>query len=129
MIRVYGGDRARYRSDGWDDYAGHPDVETMTLDSPGGWTLLGADRLDVTGRLVGGCIEIVGPLDAPPPPGTMPEFTFPRTDRPIEASEMLLYSLEIAAPGGHWVEVSRPLCATGPSKQTAEMLEAYGEYF
>jgi len=58
-----------------------------------------------------------------------PEFTFPRTDRPIEPDEMLLYSLEIAAPGGHWVEVSRPLCAAGPSKQTGEMLEAYEEYF
>jgi muramoyltetrapeptide carboxypeptidase len=54
----------RYRSAGWDDYAAHPDVETMTLDSPGGWSLVGADRLDVTGRLIGGCIEVVSHLAA-----------------------------------------------------------------
>jgi muramoyltetrapeptide carboxypeptidase len=52
----------RYRSGGWDDYVAHPDVETVTLDADGGWRLVGADVLDVTGRLVGGCVEVLSPL-------------------------------------------------------------------
>jgi muramoyltetrapeptide carboxypeptidase len=52
----------RFRSEGWDDYRGHPEVETMTLDAEGGWSLLGAETLDVTGRLVGGCIDCVSRL-------------------------------------------------------------------
>jgi len=52
----------RFRSDGWDDYRGHPDVGTMTLDAEGTWSLHGAGRLDVTGRLVGGCIDTLANL-------------------------------------------------------------------
>jgi Xaa-Pro dipeptidase len=36
-------------------------------------------------------------------------------------------SLEIAGPGGHWVEVSRAIGT--PSAEVARMLEAYEEYF
>jgi Xaa-Pro dipeptidase len=36
-------------------------------------------------------------------------------------------SLEIAGPGGHWVEVSRALGT--PSREVARMLEAYEEYY
>ena len=60
----------RYRSTGWDDYVGHPEVSTLTLDAPGGWRVLsegrGDEPVDVTGRLVGGCLEVVGPLAATP---------------------------------------------------------------
>lgn len=56
----------RFRSAGWDDYRGHPGVETMTLDSEGGWSLHGQDRLDVTGRLVGGCIDTLAHLAGTP---------------------------------------------------------------
>ena len=52
----------RFRSRGWDDYASHPDVTAMTLDTAGTWELVGASTLDVTGRLVGGCIEVLSPL-------------------------------------------------------------------
>jgi Xaa-Pro aminopeptidase len=50
----------------------------------------------------------------------------------IARSEMLLGdfcipSLEIAGPGGHWVEVSRALGA--PNAEVSRMLEAYEEYF
>ena len=38
-------------------------------------------------------------------------------------------SLEIAGPGGHWVEVSRAICPGEPSDETKRMLEAYEEYF
>ena len=36
-------------------------------------------------------------------------------------------SLEIAGPGGHWVEVSRALGT--PNAEVSRMLEAYEEYF
>ena len=58
----------------------------------------------------------------------LPEFKIAGT-RPVEASDMLLPSLEIAGPGGHWVEVSRAICAGVPSDETRRMLEAYEEYY
>jgi Xaa-Pro aminopeptidase len=57
-----------------------------------------------------------------------PEFRIPDPDDSILADDMLLYSLEVAGPGGHWVELSRPLSRGAPSADTARMLEAYGEY-
>ena len=54
----------RFRTSGWDDYEAHPEVETLTLDGTGSWTLVGGGGLDVSGRLVGGCIEIVSSLAA-----------------------------------------------------------------
>ncbi len=57
----------------------------------------------------------------------LPEFRFP-SERRIEQDDLLLYGLEIAASGGHWVEFSRPLCAGEPSKPTLEALDAYHEY-
>ena len=58
-----------------------------------------------------------------------PEFKIPSETRPVERDDLLLYSLEIAGPGGHWVEVSRPLIAGEPSDLTKQMMEAYEEYF
>jgi len=56
----------RYRSAGWDDYVGRPAVSRMNLDAAGTWRVLGGSSLDVSGRLVGGCLETVGPLAATP---------------------------------------------------------------
>ena len=53
-----------------------------------------------------------------------PEFLLAR-DEPL--GEFVLPSLEIAGPGGHWVEVSRAIGE--PSAEVARMLEAYEEYF
>ncbi|MFE5400706.1 S66 peptidase family protein [Streptomyces sp. NPDC056580] len=48
----------RHRGTGWDDYALHPEVRDLTLDTAGGWTRLdGTGDVDVEGRLIGGCIE------------------------------------------------------------------------
>jgi Xaa-Pro dipeptidase len=58
----------------------------------------------------------------------LPEFKI-AGDHRIAASDMVLPSLEVAGPGGHWVEVSRAVCAEVPSVETAEMLEAYEEYY
>jgi Xaa-Pro aminopeptidase len=53
-----------------------------------------------------------------------PEFLLAR-DEPL--GEFVLPSLEIAGPGGHWVEVSRAIGQ--PSAEVGRMLEAYEEYF
>jgi muramoyltetrapeptide carboxypeptidase LdcA involved in peptidoglycan recycling len=57
----------RFRSGGWDDYVDQPAVSTMTLDGAGGWRVLnGPASIDVAGRLIGGCVEVLGPLAATP---------------------------------------------------------------
>src|SRR5262249_38297408 len=57
-----------------------------------------------------------------------PEFKHPSATRRIEQDDLLLYGLEIAAYGGHWVEFSRPFCAGTPSKVTEDAMDAYLEY-
>jgi len=57
-----------------------------------------------------------------------PEFKHPSHARRIAEDDLLLYGLEIAAFGGHWVEFSRPFCAGRPSPETLSALEAYEEY-
>jgi Xaa-Pro dipeptidase len=54
-----------------------------------------------------------------------PEFAIARRD--IVLGEFCIPSLEIAGPGGHWVEVSRALGT--PSAEVSRMLEGYEEYF
>ena len=58
-----------------------------------------------------------------------PEFKIARSDEVLGG--FVLPSLEIAGPGMHWVEVSRAIGAPGGSlsADTAQMLEAYEEYF
>ncbi|MEP6815258.1 MAG: S66 peptidase family protein [Marmoricola sp.] len=56
----------RYRPDGWDDYVAHPDTSAMTLDAAAGWTVLAGGSVDVTGRLIGGCIDTLSPIAATP---------------------------------------------------------------
>jgi Xaa-Pro aminopeptidase len=57
-----------------------------------------------------------------------PEFKHPSATRRIERDDLLLYGLEVAASGGHWVEFSRPFCAGEPSIETLAGMEAYEEY-
>jgi len=54
-----------------------------------------------------------------------PEFAVATKDIVLE--EFCIPSLEIAGPGGHWVEVSRALGR--PSAEVERMYEAYQEYF
>jgi Xaa-Pro aminopeptidase len=54
-----------------------------------------------------------------------PEFAIARED--IVLADFCIPSLEIAGPGGHWVEVSRALGT--PSAEVERMLEGYREYF
>jgi Xaa-Pro aminopeptidase len=62
-----------------------------------------------------------------PDGSALPEFKIAGARR-IEATDLVLPSLEVAGPGGHWVEVSRAICAGEPSEDTVRMLEAYEEY-
>jgi Xaa-Pro dipeptidase len=57
-----------------------------------------------------------------------PEMRHPNPRRKIEAGDLLLYGLEVAGPGGHWVEFSRPLCEGPLAPETQELLDAYHEY-
>jgi Xaa-Pro dipeptidase len=54
-----------------------------------------------------------------------PEFAIARNDTVL--ADFCIPSLEIAGPGGHWVEVSRAIGS--PNAEVARMLEAYQEYF
>ena len=48
----------RYRAGGWDDWTVDPQVTDMTYDGEGTWSRIDGDgETDVTGRLIGGCIE------------------------------------------------------------------------
>ena len=58
----------------------------------------------------------------------LPEFKI-AGDHRIEATDMVLPSLEVAGAGGHWVEVSRAICPGEPSDESKQMLEAYDEYY
>lgn len=57
-----------------------------------------------------------------------PEFRIASRERRVRENDLVLPSLEIAGPGGHWVEVSRAIAAGEPSDDTKRMLEAYVEY-
>lgn len=53
----------RFRENGHDDWESAPELTEMTLDGLGRWQVLsGPEALTVTGRLVGGCVETLGPL-------------------------------------------------------------------
>ncbi|QNE77103.1 LD-carboxypeptidase [Streptomyces finlayi] len=66
IVAMPGGSRftqippGRHRASGRDDFQAHPEVSAFTLDTPGRWTRLdGGGDVDVSGRLIGGCVETV----------------------------------------------------------------------
>jgi len=60
----------RHRADGRDDWVADPQASTWAFDTDGAWVRLdGADPdapVDVTGRLIGGCVEKAGLLAGTP---------------------------------------------------------------
>jgi Xaa-Pro dipeptidase len=60
--------------------------------------------------------------------GALPEFKI-AGDYRLAATDMVLPSLEVAGAGGHWVEVSRAICAAEPNDETKQMMDAYHEYY
>lgn len=63
-----------------------------------------------------------------PDGAALPEMRLPDPARTIAAGDLLIYGLEVAGRGGHWVEFSRPICGGEPSPGTREMMDAYEEY-
>jgi Xaa-Pro dipeptidase len=57
-----------------------------------------------------------------------PQMRHPDPSRRIASGDLLLYGLEVAGPGGHWVEFSRPLCDGPLAPDTEALLDAYHEY-
>ena len=60
-----------------------------------------------------------------------PEFRIASSERRVRDGDLVLPSLEIAGPEGHWVEVSRAIAAGdgAPGPEASRMLEAYEEYY
>ncbi len=103
----------RYRSEGWDDYVADPDVSTMTLDSAGSWTVLGNRAVDVTGRLIGGCIDTLS-LIAASTYADVPEFARQHQDDGLvvylEAAESDAFSIARMLHGlrlAGWFDLAR----------------------
>lgn len=78
----------------WDDYAAAPDVTEMGLDQPTDWVVLDGGDVDVTGRLVGGCLEVLSPL-AGTPYGDVAAYGR------AHAEEPLLVYLEVCEHGAY----------------------------
>jgi muramoyltetrapeptide carboxypeptidase LdcA involved in peptidoglycan recycling len=66
--RLEQGAATMHKRKGWDDWVGHPDLTERVLEEPGIWRLLYpvAGPVRVTGRLIGGCVEIVANLAGTP---------------------------------------------------------------
>ena len=76
----------RHIAPGHDDWEAEPAVAGQReLAVPGTWEVLGGGGLDVTGRLVGGCIEVLGPLV-----GT-PYADVPRLGRDLTEDGLIVY--------------------------------------
>lgn len=56
-----------------------------------------------------------------------PQMVFPSSRR-VENTDGLVYGLEVAGEGGHWVEFSRMLAPNGLDPVMAEMMQAYREF-
>jgi Xaa-Pro dipeptidase len=62
------------------------------------------------------------------PDGSLePQMVFPG-QRPVQDSDGLMYGLEIAGEGGHWVEFSRMLAPNGLDDTMKEMMDTYQEF-
>jgi Xaa-Pro dipeptidase len=113
--------------------------ESMAINEAGFWAVLEAYEPGRTeAELMGeaerafaarGTTRLTMDMVLSGPHGAMPpEMRHPDPRRPIEATDLLLYGLEVAGPGGHWVEFSRPICRGPLADDTQTLLEAYREY-
>jgi Xaa-Pro aminopeptidase len=58
----------------------------------------------------------------------LPQMVFPDAHRRVQDSDGLLYGLEVAGQGGHWVEFSRLLAPRGIDSETERLMDAYEEF-
>jgi muramoyltetrapeptide carboxypeptidase len=80
--------------DGWGDYRETPEISTFPLDRATDWVVLGGGDVEVSGRLIGGCLEVLAPLA-----GT-PYADVPAYGR-AHADEGLLVYLEVSEFGAY----------------------------
>ncbi len=78
----------------WGDYRDKPEVAVFNLDQPTDWVVLGGGDVDVSGRLIGGCLEVLAPL-AGTPYGDVPAYGRAHAD------EGLLVYLEVCEYGAY----------------------------
>src|SRR5205823_3865331 len=104
-------------------FAEHPGRWIADQARNSGWKRIGVSGLDYVMAVRDYRALADGPAGA-----AYPEFKFPSAERRLERDDLLLYGLEIAGPGGHWVEFSRPICAGQPSAETLTAMDAYHEY-
>ncbi|HLS45100.1 MAG TPA: S66 peptidase family protein [Ornithinicoccus sp.] len=90
----------RYRTDGHDDWEVDPSPTAYTLDGRGRWEVADDDEIEVSGRLIGGCIETISKLTGTPY-GDVPAF-----GREHAADGLLVY-VEAAEAGAF--EICRSL--------------------
>ena len=57
-----------------------------------------------------------------------PEMVFADPARRVQDSDGLLYGLEVAGIGGHWVEFSRLMAPSGIDAETQRLMDAYLQY-
>ena len=57
-----------------------------------------------------------------------PEMVFADPARKVQESDGLMYGLEVAGIGGHWVEFSRLMAPSGIDAETQRLMDAYQEY-
>ncbi len=58
----------------------------------------------------------------------LPQMVFPDPHRRVQDTDGLLYGLEVAGQGGHWVEFSRLLAPSGIDRETERLMAAYEEF-
>jgi len=76
----------RHKGPGFDDWEADPATAgERELPVPGAWQVVGGGGVDVTGRLVGGCLEVLGPLV-----GT-PYGDLPRLGRELTDDGLIVY--------------------------------------
>lgn len=116
--------------DGWDDYRADPGVHTMTLDREGHWSMLGGGGADFSGRLIGGCLEVLSPL-AGTPYGDVPGFGRTHADEGVvvylEACEHNAYDVARELHGlrlaGWFDHASGVLIGRTPAPDAADMTQ------
>jgi muramoyltetrapeptide carboxypeptidase len=90
-----------YFASKWSDYRSNPEVSSFAVDTPTGWKLLGEQRnLEVSGRLIGGCAEIISRMVGTPY-GDVTSFA------QVNAPEGLIVYLEFAESNAY--EAARTL--------------------
>ncbi|HEY9564309.1 MAG TPA: S66 peptidase family protein [Nocardioides sp.] len=56
----------RFRTAPHGDYIANPGTDVFDLDAVDGWSVLGGGDAEVTGRLIGGCVETLGAISGTP---------------------------------------------------------------